>query len=347
MQGLRLKPRLSPLVLPLVAVGLTVVAAGVGAATGALEKLLPFTTLPILAAVGYSVVSRTPRVVTLELRDGWLHLEGYERQAVALKPTKVALERWVHPVLGTRQGDALVVRGPGPDGREIVLRFATAGGTSSRAVDPPCEQADVSLGGAEFLQLSSLCPTTPSARESGTERASTSDIASTFALVPHRGAGAAFGQMLPWFGTMVVVCILGVLGQPLLQTMLGRVVLFGVIFAAIGAGVFHTFRRAKKPKRESLLRISGTSVSMGDQRAPTFQARLADVEPSSEIYVYSTKYGTFRFPVLVLSSATQQLRIGVWEEYTTVGVALAPEGAAPEYLVSADDYRAIVRLLGR
>lgn len=341
MQGLRLKPRVSPLVLPLAAVLLTVATSVVGAVTGALEQLLPFTALPVLVALGYSVYARTPRAVTLDLRNGDLHLEGYERKSLVLTPTKTTLKRWVYPVLGTRQGDALVIHGVGPEGQERVLTFATLGGTSSSAVDPPCEKVDISLGQAEFLQLLKGSP-----QESGTERESASDAPSTFALVPHRGAGAAFGQMLPWFGTMALVVVLGALGEPLMRTALGRVVLFGAIFAALGGGIFYTIRRATRPKREFLLRLSRASVSLGDPKAPTFEARLADVKKSFELYVYRTKYGTYRFPVLVLSSPTAQLRIGVWEEYTTVGAALAPEGRAPQYLVSAAEYRDLVRQLG-
>ena len=162
-----------------------------------------------------------------------------------------------------------------------------------------------------------------------------------FVLVPHRGTSVILGQMLPWFGTLVVVGVLGALGEPLMQTALGTAVLFGAVIASVGCGLFYTFRKAAKPGSETLLRLSDTSLALGDERAPSLNMRLSRLRKRSETYVYRTKYGTFRFPVLSLSDGTNKLRIGVWEGHNEVGVPLAPEGAAPDYLVSAHEYRTL------
>lgn len=338
-QGLRLKPRVSPWVVPLSAACLTVATSIGAASTGALEALLPFTGLPILAAFAYFSYARRPRALTVSVERGELRLEGYERHPLRLKAREVLRKRWVQPVLGTRQGDALVIRGVTPEGRARELSFGVVGGQSARATDPTCDQVDISLGGAEFAQLTRELPIPP------VPEANSQVSHATFVLVPHRGAGAAFGQMLPWFGTLVFVGILGALGEPLMQTAWGRVVLFGAVIAAVGGGLVFTFRRASKPKPETLLRLSMTTLTLGDEEAPSLRLPISDLNLTSELYVYRTKYGTFRFPVLVLSDGTQQLRVGVWEDSASVGVPLAPEGAAPDYLLSAHDYRAFLRQL--
>ncbi len=329
------------MILPLSALGLSLSTSVVVVTTGSIGHILPFASVLILVALGYLVYSRQPRVVTVETDGQKLRIEGYERQSLLLAPSKVTLHRWVRPVLGTRHGDALVVRSLAPAGGELVLTFGVANSELARVDDPPCEQVDISLGPSEFAELVEALHSDREVQDRGPLGVS------TFVLVPHRGVGAVYAQILPWFGAMMAVGVLGALGEPLMRTLLGRVALFGTTIAALGGGIFYTFRRANKPQRELLLRLSRDFLILGDALTPQFQVRLPDLRERSEIHVFQTRYGTFRFPVLVLSNGTNELRVGVWEDYLTVGVPLAPEGAAPEYLVSTNEYRVLVKQLAR
>lgn len=328
MQGLRLKPRGSALAVPLAACGATVLFSVVGAVTRMEPYVWPLASVPMLIAIAYMVLSRTPQTVTVAADLGRVQLDGYERRRLVLRPIEVVLKRWVMPVLGTRHGDVLVVRGATEDGREVAVSFGVAGGQSASADHAPCEQVDVSLGAPEFSTLSTALHVATAAQVERYE----SDA--TFALVPHRGAGHVFAQMLPWFGTMVLAGLLGVVGQPLLYSEIGRVVLFGATLAVVGGGLFYMFRSANRPKRETVLRVSRAAVSVGEPQAPVFHARAADLRHRFETYVYRTKYGTYRFPVLVLSGDTKELRIGVWEDHSTTGLPNGPDGPAPHYLLS-------------
>lgn len=339
MQGVRLKPRVSVMAVQLAAGGITVLISIAAATTNVAPDILPWSAVPMLLAIGYMVLPRTPQTVTVNVDAGRLQVNGYERRQLSLQPSEVTRKRWVVPVLGTRQGDALVVRGTTDSGHEHVLTFGAVGEQSATAHDAPWEQVDISLEASDFSTLSTALFAISGAEIPHRE------AHATFALVPHRGAGAAFGQLLPWFGTMALAGVLGVVGQPLLNTQAGQVVLFGATIALVVGGLVYTIRAASRPKRELVLRVSRAEVSVGELPTPVFQTRRADLRQQLETYVYRTKYGTYRFPVLVLTADTNELRIGVWEDHATVGLPLAPEGPAPHYLISKTELRQLLDTL--
>jgi hypothetical protein len=223
-----------------------------------------------------------------------------------------------------------------------MLSFGSVGGQRAEATGAGREQVDISLLESAFVELQDLLMprTAPLPRESEAALA-------TYALVLCPGVGRAFAQMTPWFLTMGLVGVLGALSEPLLRTMAGSIVLFGAIFPILGGGIYYTIRRANRPKAEVLLRLSKSTLALGEPPHLPFEARLPDLRQRFETYLYATKYGSYRFPVLVLGDGVRELRVGVWEEHGTVGVPIAPLGAAPQYLVSAAEFRDLVARLRR
>jgi hypothetical protein len=158
-----------------------------------------------------------------------------------------------------------------------------------------------------------------------------------FLLVRRPGFASSLRTMAPWFGTMLTMAVLGVLlGDVMTSHPMAPVLIGALLIGVIGVGMWRTIRRASQPKPQFVLTVGSQDAQLHDPDGkPLWRASRPAV--TRETYVYSTKYGSYRFPVLRIGADGDQLSIAVWDP--RYARASDPVGSAPAYLVGVPDWQ--------
>ncbi len=333
-----LRPRLSPTLVQLVGAGLSMAASSLLSLSDKTRPMALLGALPMVAAFTYLVLAQRRKPLTIEVGPEGLSIVGYQGRPIVFRPLRAEVRRWVLPSIGSRLGDALVVSGR-QGTKEVKFTFVVTDGQSAPREAATSDRADFMLQAEVFRTLCSVLGAleTQHSPEEPSEK--------SFVLVPHRGFKSALSVMLPWLGTMGVVGLIGVAGQPLLETSFGRTLIFGATLVAIALGLYFTFRRAGRPAREYLLRFTPTELALEDHGVTLLALRLSELNWHVEAYTFSSRVGSYTFPVVALSSPAGKLRVGVWDQRADFNTPGAPKGKAPQYLVGAPDFPSLLSQL--
>lgn len=333
------------LVLSLSGVVLTVVAqTAIMGSMPEYANYLPLVGVPaILALVVPMFLGSRGRSVHLRIQGASVQLQsGRGTWVGAVESTRVV--PWLVAGLGTTQGATLVLDARDREGKPKTFALAATGSTV--AVDPQATGGTVE---PEFfiqpLELQRLVAHF-FARLNGPQRAAVRLAEHRFVLVRRPRLGDAFAQALPWMATMAVLGTAGVLlgeraaAEPKLMLLFA---LFSVLL--IGLGLYKTIQRSQAPKPRFELTVQPTRVSVA--RADGGQIWLFEGRAplQRETYVYRTRYGTHRFPILRLGHQGSELRLSVWDpSFSRDG---DPKGRAPDFLVGVPDWQRLEQLLER
>ncbi|MDX2053425.1 MAG: hypothetical protein SFV15_13590 [Polyangiaceae bacterium] len=300
-------------------------------------EYLPYTGLPTVALLVWLFVGNRMRSVEFDLDGRTLNIQTGTRSLLRGKIEGFECVPWVLPGLGSTHGAAVRLSVASSEGAHRALIVAAAGKAlpSSATGDGSTSAPDCFVSAGDFdLLLKSLGIAdvdSNEARDSATLR---------FTVVRHEGAVAALRGMLPWLLTLAFVGVLGgLVGETMMQKAPWLPALVSVL--AIGYGLYRTFLLAKRPKPRFAFVLAGGNISLSSPNGKSIWAESAHaVKRRYETYVYRTRYGTYRFPVLVLQGVSTELRLGVWEP----GFALssAKEGAAPDFLVGTPDWQPLM-----
>lgn len=328
-------------IVPIVVAGMT---AGVVALTGqtpAFSKFLPLTGLPVIALMIWMFASMRMREVELEFKERRLQVSGWASKPADSQIVGFEFVPWVLPGVGSTHGTAVRIRLSPPDGATWTLVVAAAGQPlpGHAQGEGSTSNPDCFLTAADFaallraLEVEAIKPA---------EHHEASTL--TLAVVRYEGGFAAFRSMVPWFLTIAFLGLFGGLfGETLTQKAWGLPVLWGVILGAIGFGIYRTFVGARREKPHYRLLLSDATLSLSAPNSETiWSERTGAVRVGRETYVYRTKYGSHRIPVLVLLGSSGELRLGVWDSTLAFAFAGSKEGRRPKYLVGTPDWSSLL-----
>lgn len=315
------------------------------------EALLPFASVPMLAAYGWYFLLHA------RMRPGMLRLSGNELELRVGKAqwtgsvTRTELLPWRLAGLGTVHGAVLVIDATDAAGK--VQTFALAAPeiaapspSSQAAFASAIEQVQPRMF-AETRALRSLLDYLQ-AQRSVTASVATASADNVFMLVRRPGAADTLRTMTPWLVTMGAVSVVGVLlGDVMARHPLGPAMVGGVLLAVIAVGIWRTFRRASQPKPQFVLTLHRHELQLCHENGEVvWRTPRPHASPTRETYVYRTKYGSYRFPVLGINGdGGERLSIAVWDP--RYARASDPVGSAPDYLVGVPDWQRLCDVMSR
>ncbi|GEM_PF-1271500 len=299
---------------------------------------VPFAGVPVVLILIWSFAMTRMRPVEIVLDQGRLTITGWASTPVEGQFADVTFIPWILLGVGSTHGAAVNIQLSGKGSRPLVLgaagqvlpsRSRGQGSTSSpdgfltpedfsallQALQIPNEHA-ADLNGSRELRLS---------------------------LVRHTGLGGALRGMLPWFFTLAFLGVFGgIFGEMLTHQAWGMPVIAGVSLGAIGFGMYRTFSSANQKKPEYRLILNGGVSLVNPGGKSIWVASSAALQVQQQTYVYRTRYGSHRFPVLVLSGAASELRLGVWDSSAALQFVGSKEGRAPHFLVGVPDWHRVL-----
>jgi hypothetical protein len=150
--------------------------------------------------------------------------------------------------------------------------------------------------------------------------------------------------MVPWFITMGVVMLFGVVVQDrLMHSPFGQAFTFAVPIVALGYGVYRTMTLA--PPAPHHLEVNDQLIIVArSDGTPLFRAERASVAVEKSAYTMHSKYGSYTFPVLDLSSGEQHARLCVWDNRPEFAFSGVKAGKNPHHLVAPDVWPRVVAL---
>ncbi|MDX2020922.1 MAG: hypothetical protein SF187_11840 [Deltaproteobacteria bacterium] len=298
-------------------------------------RLAPFLSLPTLAVVFFLFYGMRRREISLTVQGRLVSIAGWRRSGYEGNVTRIELVPWIMPGLGVAEGAVACLHFH--DG----TRFSVgAWGYAAPKATGSTNSADCFVD-AKTLASLLVAMGEPNQAEKPLEHES------SFTLVKYGGVASALGGMKWWFGTMAFLGVFGaVFGERLMQRPWGVAVVGVVSLLAIGVGLAKSFAHSAREKPKYTFTLGKGVVCLRDANAATlWESPQASLAPTRETYVYRTKYGSHRFPVLVLSGPLSTLRLGVWNPQAGWQQGDARDGAAPQYLVASPDWERLVSAL--
>jgi|GEM_PF-3684677 len=299
------------------------------------EVLVPLMTSIPLAVFLWMILQAYPVRGQLRWQHPTLSLQEGRRVWQA-SVTQTELVPWVLPGVGTVQGSILILHTKNEAGLTRVLHIAAT------EVAPPAAsgqanpiQPDMWIAPQDLRNLIAAVGVKANA-----EATRSPDGEHRFQLVRRPSSWDSLAQLVPWFGTMAILGVAGVLfGESVAQSPAGQIVfgLFSVL--AIAYGIRRTMKRAGTKKPAWTLVIRPQLLQLIDAQDSVTWGLSGPLHVKRSNYVYRTKYSSHRLSVLHFGTSDNALRIGVWDpRYTNTA---HPDGPAPQYLVGAPDWIAL------
>ena len=321
-------------VVPVTVVGPTLAFAFLRERITDVTRLTPFLSIPAIAIMLFMFAGLRKRQINIAIEGRSVTVTGWRRRPYSGDVTHVEVLPWSLPGLGVAQGAVACLQIDNTSSFNVGAsdyRFPANATRSVSNVDCFVDSKTLaSLLGAMGVQ-------------DNVEEPHSRDI--KFTLVKYDGLKAVFGSMAWWFGTMAFLGLFGaVLGERLMQRPWGMAIVGIVSLLVIGFGLAKTFAHSQREKPKYLLTIARGGVQLCDSQGTTvWGANERSRATTQETYVYRTKYGSHRFPVLVLMGPQSALRLGVWDSQWQN--KQAPVGLAPQFLVAASDWKQLLSAL--
>ncbi len=331
-------PRYGRVVLPLLVAGISPLVFALLSQFSQAATFVPFAGVPVVLFLIWSFLTTRMRPVEILVEQGKLTITGWASTPVEGLSADVTFIPWILPGVGSTHGAAVSIPLVGKKSRALVLGAAGQVLPSRSRGQGSTSNPDGFLTSEEF---SALLYAFQIPNERAEDLKGSREL--RLALVRHTGLGGALRGMLPWFLTVAFLGVFGgVFGEILARQAWGTPVIAGVSLGAIGFGVYRTFLSAAQQKPQYYLILNG-GVSLVDPTGKSiWVADSAALQVQQETYVYRTRYGSHRFPVLVLSGAASELRLGVWDTSSVPQFAGSKEGRAPQFLVGVPDWHLVV-----
>ena len=325
-------------VLPLLLVGMSPLLFALLSQFPEAAAFVPFAGVPVVLFLIWSFAMTRMRPVEIMVDHGRLTITGWASTPVEGLFSDITFIPWILPGVGSTHGAAVRIQLAGKGSRALVLGAAGQVLPSGSRGQGSTSSPDGFLTPEDFSALlhALQIPNEPAADLKGSRELRIS-------IVRHTGLGGAFRGMLPWFFTLAFLGVFGgIFGEMLTQQAWGMPVIAGVSLGAIGFGIYRTFLSAAQKKPQYCLILNG-GVTLADPSGKNiWLADSAVLQVQQETYVYRTRYGSHRFPVLVLSGAASELRLGVWDTSAALQYASSKEGRAPHFLVGVPDWRLVL-----
>jgi len=294
------------------------------------EALLPFTAVPVLGAYAWMVFQSRTRSGTLRLHASELELRLGSTVWTG-RVVRTELVPWLLAGLGTVHGAILLLHTIDAAGKEKTLSLAApevAAPTNAHAAKQvdPVMFTDTGALRDLIAQLHTSTQTSEGPRQNN-----------VFLLVRRPGFASSLRTMVPWLGTILTVSVLGaLLGDVMVSHPMGPALVGVLLVTVIGLGIWRTIRGASQPKPQFVLTVGSQDAQLHDPNGDLLW-RTSRPPVTRETYVYRTKYGSYRFPVLRIGVDGEQISVAVWDP--RYARASDPVGAAPDYLVGVPDWQ--------
>jgi len=293
-------------------------------------RFAPFMSIPAIAVMVFMFAGMRQRQIGIVVKGRFVTVKGWQRAPYEGNVVNVEVVPWVLPGLGVAQGSAAYLQ---LEGQSQALCVGAWGYAPPAHASRSARNPDCFVDAKVFSSLlAALGEEQPSEEQNPRE--------TRFTVIRHKLFGDAFGSMVWWFGTMAFLGLFGALaGEKLMQHPWGQAAVGIVSLVAIGFGLAKTFIKSQREKPKCELTIADGAVTLRDSKGKTvWTAAQSTFATTQETYVYRTKYGSHRLPLLVLAKSGETLRLGVWDTQPQWQNAEAPSGPAPQYLVAAPDW---------
>jgi hypothetical protein len=293
-------------------------------------RFAPFMSIPAIAVMVFMFAGMRQRQINIVVKGRFVTVKGWQRAPYEGSVVNVEVVPWVLPGLGVAQGSAAYLQ---LEGQSQALCVGAWGYAAPAHAQRSARNPDCFVDAKVFSSLlAALGEAQPSADQNARE--------TRFTVIRHKLFADAFGSMVWWFGTMAFLGVFGALaGEKLMQQPWGQAAVGIVCLVVMGFGLAKTFAKSQREKPKCELTIDGGAVTLKDPKGKTvWNAAQGAFDTTRATYVYRTKYGSHRFPVLVLAKPGETLRLGVWDTQPQWQHAEAPLGPAPQYLVAAPDW---------
>jgi hypothetical protein len=283
-----------------------------------------------------------PRTATLEVSGERLQVDGGRGGVFSLGGS------WVGPLaqpgIGVVAGSVLHVPAPGGTLRIAGYGHRPAGGYPTTA--QPEQQAEFYLAQDAFEALLAHVPGIGAAAVAAPRGAAPFRCA----LVPNQTTlFSGFRMMVPWFGTMALVMVLGAIadGLGLFDTKVGQIAFTPIVLAALLIGIVLTIRQRRAGAAMELEIDHGTTCLRDAKTGRvTTQVPVGAVVATRAMHRYHMRGTVFEHAQLRLRfDPRTEISVGVWDP-RYAWPAGTPFLSSPRYLVGAPDWELLVAELG-
>jgi hypothetical protein len=267
------------------------------------EALLPFTAVPVLGAYAWMVFHARSRSGTLRLHASDLELRVGNTDWTG-RVVRTELVPWLLAGLGTVHGAILLLHTVDAAGKERTLSLAAPEVAAPANAHGTKQPQPVMFTDTVALRELIAQLHTHAAVTDISEGISKSNV---FLLVRRPGFTSSLRTMGPWFGTMLTVSVLGVLlGDVMTSHPMAPALIGALLIGVIGVGMWRTIHRASQPKPQFVLTVGSQDAQLHDPNGKLlWRTSRPHMPVTRETYVYRTKYGSHRFPVLAVRRQQQ------------------------------------------
>lgn len=299
------------------------------------QTLMPLTGIIPLGLCAWLVLRSWPVKGSLRWQRPLLTLQQ-GRKTWQGSVTHTELVPWIMPGIGVAQGAILILHTRNEAGVTRVLHIAATEVTAPKSTQPIQQvEPDMWVTPADLRDLIAAHHD-----QTETSETETSPTERRFALARTPSATQALSQILPWFGTMAVLGVAGVLVGDSAGNSMARQMVTGVLaVVAIVLGIRRT-QKASAPKTTWTLVITPQTFQIVDAQGKSIWNAPRPTPITASNYLYRTKYSSHRFSVRQLGPTDNAVRIGVWDPGFTN--TTHPDGRAPGYIIGTPDWPALL-----